>query len=46
MTEMEVATAIKTKMVEKYPSDMWQVIVGRNFGCFCEFNTQNCSHRR
>ncbi len=35
MTEQEVATAMKTKLVERYPSDMWQVIVGRNFGCFC-----------
>lgn len=35
MTEKEVATAVKTMLVEKMPADMWQVIVGRNFSCFC-----------
>jgi len=34
MTEMDVATAIKRKLVERYSAHMWQVIVGRSFGAF------------
>jgi dynein light chain LC8-type len=32
MTEQEVAASIKRRMTERYPADVWQVFVGRNFG--------------
>lgn len=35
MTEQAASDAIKKQLVERYPGKMWQVIVGRNFGCFC-----------
>jgi dynein light chain LC8-type len=35
MTEQAACDAIKKQLVEKYPAKMWQVIIGRNFGCFC-----------
>lgn len=34
MTEEAVAGAIKKRLAEKFPADIWQVFVGRNFGCF------------
>ncbi|RYG50081.1 hypothetical protein EON66_12220 [archaeon] len=34
MTEQDVAGSVKRKLAEKFPADIWQVFVGRNFGCF------------
>lgn len=34
MTEQDIATAIKKELDEVHPAEMWQVFVGRNFGCF------------
>jgi hypothetical protein len=37
MTDTESAKAIRLKLKELMPDDLWQVFIGRNFGSFVTF---------